>query len=64
MIFTIFDKKIVKKGSKPTVLYNSESSETAGNSCKRKPLKNQRLGFLSLIYYSYVGGVSIKVMYV
>jgi len=61
MIFTIFDEKIVKKGSKPTVLYNSES-ETAGNSRKRKPLKNQRHGFLSLIYYSYVGGVSIKVM--
>jgi len=24
MIFTIFDKKIVKKGAKLTVLYNSE----------------------------------------
>ena len=27
MIFTIFDERIVKKGSKPTVLYNFEPLE-------------------------------------
>ena len=66
MIFTIFDEKIVKKGSKPAVLYNSEPPETAGNSRKQLQEKTveKSTARLSLSYLLFICRRSIYQSYV